>query len=222
MGYLSDIFEKLNETTTSLQGKEGAQLAKIKGLRKKIIFFDTCVKSKDISNFPRLQEFVKTNEIHLQPNFLEIITAHLVGLEKTIVEYFPDIDSEDVYSWMINPFSCNPTRKPIGMTNEAFQNLLEISEDNTLKQKYHDGNQEEFWMQVYTENNSIGKIAIKRLVRFTSTYLCESAFSTYAYIKNRYRSKLSASSDLRVKLTKLPINLKEIMKNSFKQFHSSH
>ena len=66
-------------------------------------------------------------------------------------------------------------------------------------------------MQVYSENNAVGKAAVKRLVRFTSTYLCESAFSTYAYIKNIYRSKLSGASDLRVKLTKLPINIKEIM-----------
>ncbi|XP_072380944.1 zinc finger BED domain-containing protein 5-like [Diabrotica undecimpunctata] len=36
LGYLSDIFEIINKTTTSLQGKGGAQLDKIKALRKKV------------------------------------------------------------------------------------------------------------------------------------------------------------------------------------------
>nr|XP_056703766.1 zinc finger BED domain-containing protein 5-like [Euleptes europaea] len=108
LGYLSDIFEKLNETTTSLQGKGGAQLEKIKDLRKIITFFKACVESRDISNFPRLQEFVKTNEINLQTNFLEMCIAHLQGLERSIVDYFPDIDSDDIYSWMMNPFFLRP------------------------------------------------------------------------------------------------------------------
>lgn len=222
LGYLADIFEIINKTTTSLQGKGGAQLDKIKALRKIVTFFKACVESRDISNFPRLQEFVKTNEINLQTNFFEIVIAHLQGLEESVVNYFPDIDSDDIYSWVMNPFSCDPKHKPTGMTNEVFQNLLEISEDSSLKYKYREESQEEFWMQVYSENNAVGKVAVKRLVRFTSTYLCESSFSTYAYIKNKYRSKLKASKDLRVKLTKLPINIKEIMKKSSKQFHSSH
>ncbi|KAJ7344971.1 hypothetical protein JRQ81_000921 [Phrynocephalus forsythii] len=39
LGYFSDLSEKLNETTTSLQGKGGAQLEKIKALQKIITFF---------------------------------------------------------------------------------------------------------------------------------------------------------------------------------------
>lgn len=222
LGYLSDIFEKINETTTSLQGKGGAHIEKVRALRKKIVFFQTCVESRDLSIFTRLQEFVQTNNISLQTNIFDVIILHLQGLERSIVDYFPEIDSADSHNWVMNPFSCDPRHKPTGMTNEDFLNLLEISEDENLKQKYREESLEEFWMQVYSEKNAVGKTAVKILVRFTSTYLCETAFSTYAYIKNRYRNKLSASSDLRVKLSKLPINIKEIMKNSCKQFHSSH
>ncbi|XP_072377698.1 zinc finger BED domain-containing protein 5-like [Diabrotica undecimpunctata] len=215
LGYLSDIFKIIIKTTTSLQGKGEAQLDKIKALRKKVTFFKTCVGKRNLTNFSRLQEFVITNEINPQTNFFEIVIAHLQGFEESIVNYFPDIYSDDLYSWMMDPFSCDPKNKPVGMTNEVFQNLLEISEDSSLKLKYRERSQEESWMQVYSENNVVGKVAVKKLVCFTSTYLCESSF-------NKSRSKLQASRDLRVKLTKIPIIIKDIMKTSSKQFHSSH
>ncbi|KAJ7335724.1 hypothetical protein JRQ81_013665, partial [Phrynocephalus forsythii] len=147
LGYLSSIFEKLNETPTSLQGKGRAQLEKIKALRRILTFFKVCAESRDISNYPWLQEFVKTNEINLQTNFLKIVIAHLQGLERSIVNYFPGIDSDNIYSWMMNPSSYDLKHKPTGMTNEIFQNLLEINEESSLKQKYCEGNEEEFWMQ---------------------------------------------------------------------------
>lgn len=222
LAYLSDIFEKINETTTSLQGKGKFQMDQIKGMRKKISFFKLCVEKRDISNFIRTTEFVKSSKISINSSFYENVIDHLEGLEKSICEYFPDIDSEDTDSWILSPFSCDPENKPANMTNEIFQNLLEVSEDSTFKHKFRDRNVEELWMQIYNENNVAGKAAIKRLVHFSSTYLCESAFSTYAYIKSKYRNKLSASNDLRIKLTNIPVNIKHVVKSSVKQFHSSH
>ncbi|XP_072395222.1 zinc finger BED domain-containing protein 5-like [Diabrotica undecimpunctata] len=123
LGYISDIFEIKNKTTTSLQGNGGPQLDKIKALRKKVTYFKACVEKTNLTNFSRLQEFVITNEINPQINFFEIVIAHLQGLEESIVNYFPGIDSDDLYSWMMDLFSCDPTNKPVGKTNEVFQNL---------------------------------------------------------------------------------------------------
>ncbi|GFS48983.1 hypothetical protein NPIL_240151 [Nephila pilipes] len=53
LGYLSHIFGKLNETSTFLQGNEGAQSEKVKVLREIIVYLKACVNSRDISNFPR-------------------------------------------------------------------------------------------------------------------------------------------------------------------------
>lgn len=77
-------------------------------------------------------------------------------------------------------------------------------------------------MQVYLENHSVGKSAVKKLLPFATTYLCESAFSTYTYIKNKYRNKLDGSHDLRIKLTNIPINIPDIAQKYSKQYHSSH
>ncbi|XP_072394946.1 zinc finger BED domain-containing protein 5-like [Diabrotica undecimpunctata] len=98
LGYLSDIFEIMNKTTTSLQGKGGAQLDKIKALSKKVTFFKAYVEKRNLTNFSRLQEFVITYKINPQTNFFDIVIAHLQGLKESIVNYFPDIDSDDLYS----------------------------------------------------------------------------------------------------------------------------
>ncbi|XP_072397487.1 zinc finger BED domain-containing protein 5-like [Diabrotica undecimpunctata] len=83
LGYLSDIFEIINKTTTLLQGKGGVQLDKIKALRKKVTFFKACVEKRNVTNVSRLQEFVITNEINPRTNFFEIVIAHLQGLEES-------------------------------------------------------------------------------------------------------------------------------------------
>ncbi|XP_072392553.1 zinc finger BED domain-containing protein 5-like [Diabrotica undecimpunctata] len=62
--YLLDIFEIINKTTTSLQGKA---------------FFKTCVEKKNL-----------TNEITPQTSFFEIVIVHLQGLKESIVNCFPD------------------------------------------------------------------------------------------------------------------------------------
>ncbi|CAG9840472.1 unnamed protein product [Diabrotica balteata] len=60
----------------------------------------------------------------------------------------------------MDPFSCDPKNKPVGMTNEVFQNLLKISEANSFKHKYRKESQEEFWMQVYSKNNVVARVAV--------------------------------------------------------------
>jgi hypothetical protein len=53
----------------------------------------------------------------------------------------------------------------------------------------------------------IAEIAIEHLLPFPSTYLCESAFSSLIYQKNKYRSKLQVENDLRLALTKIVPNI---------------
>jgi len=71
---------------------------------------------------------------------------------------------------------------------------------------------EEFWVKyrpIYPEN--VQNEALKVLVQFLPTYLCESGFSSLAVIKTKYRNRLDVESDLRCSLSNiLPIIQKNV------------
>ena len=58
-----------------------------------------------------------------------------------------------------------------------------------------------FWFSVESEFPQISTKAMKVLIPFTSTYLCECGFSALTLIKNKYRSRLQAEDDLRLFLS---------------------
>ena len=61
---------------------------------------------------------------------------------------------------------------------------------------------------------------MKILIQFSTTYLCEKAFSSVTVIKNRYRSRLEIEAALRLAVTSLEPNLNILMSN--RQQHPSH
>lgn len=49
---------------------------------------------------------------------------------------------------------------------------------------------------MYKDYPAIVNIALRHLVGFSTTYLCERAFSTLIFLKNKYWNKLNVDSDL--------------------------
>ena len=58
-----------------------------------------------------------------------------------------------------------------------------------------------FWFSVESEFPQISTKAMKVLIPFTSTYLCECGFSALTLIKKKYRSRLQGEDDLRLFLS---------------------
>jgi hypothetical protein len=77
-----------------------------------------------------------------------------------------------------------------------------------------------FWIKVKAEYPALAGIALKTLLPFPSTYLCETGFSTMSVIKTKYRNSMDIRSSLRVALSSIEPRLDELMKN--KQPHPSH
>jgi len=78
----------------------------------------------------------------------------------------------------------------------------------------------DFWISVRKEYQELSNIAVKVLIGFSTTYLCERGFSSLTYLKSKYRNKLNVEDDLRLYLTKLEPNIEELCKK--KQAHPSH
>ena len=52
------------------------------------------------------------------------------------------------------------------------------------------------------KNSQLAERALKVLVPFAATYLCEAGFSALLHIKTKARNRLDASDDMRVALSK--------------------
>lgn len=95
-----------------------------------------------------------------------------------------------------------------------------MSCDQTLKSYFKSTQLVQFWLNVRKDYPAIAKIALRNLMSFSTTYLCERAFSTLIYLKNKYRNKLNVESDLRLKLTSFNPDIDFLVKN--KQCQRSH
>ena len=68
-----------------------------------------------------------------------------------------------------------------------------------------------FWEKTYFYFPAISKFALKVVMPFSSTYLCESAFSTLLYLKNKYRNRLESEADCRLALSNIKPDIKELV-----------
>ncbi|GBL92439.1 hypothetical protein AVEN_174722-1 [Araneus ventricosus] len=78
----------------------------------------------------------------------------------------------------------------------------------------------DFWVAVKEEYQELGVKAIKYLIPFTNTEHVERAFSSYTYIKDKYRNKLDAARNIRLYLFSFEPNFKKL--SSMKQAQGSH
>ena len=82
--------------------------------------------------------------------------------------------------------------------------LLELAADEGLKMNF--GTMTSlafFWIHVSSEYHELAEIALKALLPFPSSYLCETGFSTMSLIKTKYRNTLDVCSPLRVALSSI-------------------
>ena len=56
----------------------------------------------------------------------------------------------------------------------------------------------DFWIDACTEYPAISKAALRVLIPFATSYMCEAGFSAVAVIKTKYHSKLDVERKMRV------------------------
>ena len=99
--------------------------------------------------------------------------------------------------------------------------LLDLAADEGLKMIFGTMTSlASFWIHVSAEYPELAEIALKALLPFPSSYLCETGFSTMSIIKTKYRNSLDARSPLRVALSSIEPRLDRLANN--KQAHLSH
>ncbi|XP_060864342.1 protein FAM200A-like [Metopolophium dirhodum] len=164
-----------------------------------------------------LSEFLEEDDSVNVNDIKTIISLHLNQISIALNSYFPK-DICDDFQWIENPFT-------VSIEELNFNTLLETqiidhSCDKTYEHKFKNETLVDFWCAVYNEYPELSINAIKKLLLFPTTYLCEKGFSTMANIKTKQRNRLDVTHDMRISLSKI-VPQWEILCNSV-QNQNSH
>ena len=102
------------------------------------------------------------------------------------------------------------------ISTKAEEELIDISEDTSLKLKFSRNNLIKFWLSAQQKCQTLSTEALKVLLPFSSSYLCEVGFSAMVGIKNKHRNKLQLSHSLRLKITIIDVDVGAVINNSRK------
>uniref|UniRef100_A0A8C6T1B5 Uncharacterized protein n=1 Tax=Neogobius melanostomus TaxID=47308 RepID=A0A8C6T1B5_9GOBI len=157
--------------------------------------------------------FLKEKNPSCQHIFLrkitDLVSRHLSQLAGHFDEYFPE-DPSDGHLWIVDPFSVDPTKNDVALPSELESQLLDVSTDSTFKVRYWDKlDLASFWIVVSKEYPSLALRAVKLLLPFTTTYLCESGFSIVTTTKTKARNRLSTTPEATLRLSLSPISGKQ-------------
>uniref|UniRef100_A0A8D2CWV1 SCAN domain containing 3 n=1 Tax=Sciurus vulgaris TaxID=55149 RepID=A0A8D2CWV1_SCIVU len=224
LAYLSDIFSIFNDLNASMQGKNATCFSmadKIEGQKQKLESWKNRVSTDCYDMFHNLTTVI--NEVghdldiaHLQ----KIISEHLRHLLEFLEFYFPSKEDPRIgNSWIQNPFLSS--KNSLNLTVTLHDKLLKLATDEGLKIKFENtASLASFWIKVKNEYPELAEIALKYLLLFPSTHLCETGFSTLSVIKTKHRNSLNIHYPLRVALSSIQPRLDKL--TSKKQAHLSH
>ena len=135
--------------------------------------------------------------------FSDLVSSHLRVLRQEFKRYFPSAeDPRTSKKWIRNLFSFI-SFKPGDSTLPVRQEdqLLDIANDGSLKCIFHTTTLPIFWLKVLPEYPDLVIKALKALLPFPTSYLCEFGFSVMAATKTKPRNRLDVRDTLWVSLS---------------------
>ncbi|XP_049321925.1 protein FAM200B-like [Astyanax mexicanus] len=215
VAYLADIFEHLNALNVSMQGKGHnifEQSDKVVAFKKKITLWVNHLSKDRLDMFPNVRQEVQQLDTTAKNYLKKTIKEHLSKLQARFDDYFPERHGDNSNAWIRDPFSVNMESVMLP-SNEEHQ-LVELSCDQTLKKRFGDVSLSQFWCSdVMAEYSSLASLAIKTILPFSTTYLCESGFSTLVQLKSKQRNRLNTEHDLRVTLSTVTPDFETLIKS---------
>ena len=197
LAYLSDIFCHLNRFCLSLQTFGVTILdarEKLNALTCKLKVFENRVETCNFANFPNLEEVVNNKNVSVVQ---EEIRSHLKSLSSAFSDYFTADELSSPNTWIQQPFLAK-----LDANDDDVTELIELQNSSKSKLQFEVMKLENFWCSQLDSFPTIAKKALKYVLPFVTTYLCEKGFSTLLHLKPKERNRLDASDDMRVALSK--------------------
>nr|XP_012597542.1 SCAN domain-containing protein 3 isoform X2 [Microcebus murinus] len=224
LAYLSDIFSIFNDLNASMQGKNATCFSmadKIEGQKQKLETWKNRISADCYDMFHNLTTIISEVGNDLDIAYLrKVISEHLTNLLECFEFYFPSKEDPRIgNSWIQNPFLSS--KGNLNLTVTLQDKLLKLASDEGLKINFENtASLPSFWIKVKHEYPELSEIALKSLLPFPSTCLCETGFSTLSVIKTKHRNSLNIHYPLRVALSSIQPRLDKL--TSKKQAHLSH
>ena len=202
LAYLYDIFNLLSELNLSLQGRMTAvfKLAdKVAAFKAKLELWGQRVTIGIFDVFQTLAEILKETE--LGPSFSQLAHDQLSQFSEEFERYFPTTkDPRTGKEWICDPFVNKPGESTLSVLEE--DQLLETANEGGLKSMFETTSDlHTFWIKVKAEYPEIATKALKSLLPFPASCLCEAGFSAVTATETRLQSRLDTSNTLRVSLS---------------------
>jgi len=138
-------------------------------------------------------------------------------MAKILRKYFHQPDPNN--TWIRSPFSCD-IEKIENLSEQEQDELIDLVTNGTMKNIFNNKKLIDFWLIVQNDQKQLAEKASRHLIPFCTTYRCKQAFSTYCYMKNKYRNRLNIDADLRVKISSMQRNYEQ--KRKKERFDLSH
>ncbi|XP_060772998.1 SCAN domain-containing protein 3-like [Neoarius graeffei] len=218
VAYLSDILDHFSMLNLSIQGQACDIFQandKIMAFKKKLSVWTNRVNRGVFDMFGCLSSLADEGvDLGQVP---AVIVQHLTETLRHFDSYFPSKSHLTQKQWVRVPFT-NPETSALPPVVQ--DKLLELSCDAGLQLRFGRLSLSEFWLSCCDEYPQLSEMAVKTLMPFHSTYLCETAFSHLTATKTKHRNRLNSENTLRVALS--PCLPRFDLLVARKQAHPSH
>ena len=104
--------------------------------------------------------------------------------------------------------------------DELQDQLIDLKNDSSCRDLFETLPVTEFWLSVASSYPELSKIGLKKLLVFSSTWLCESAFSALVCLKSKQRNHIDVEPDIRCALSTTEPRISKLVATA--QQHPSH
>uniref|UniRef100_A0A8C1JTI0 BED-type domain-containing protein n=1 Tax=Cyprinus carpio TaxID=7962 RepID=A0A8C1JTI0_CYPCA len=225
LSYLLDIFGEMNKLNRAMQGvniNTVVQRERVEAFKRKLHMWKTCVSSRISDMFEHTYAFIADR--HLNFKIIQRqITVHLLKVLDKFDSYFSALTEKQAADILCitNPFTENIEAKlQDTLQPRLLEELIEISPDASLKAHFSEVPLESFCSEIAEEHPVCHTAAMKVLIPFSTTYLCEAGLSTMTALKTKYRARLTLVDDMCLALSKISPCIDQIITHCQQQ--SSH
>ncbi|GFT37544.1 zinc finger MYM-type protein 6 [Trichonephila clavipes] len=135
----------------------------------------------------------------------EMGSTHIEKLKEKFSRRFIYIPEKDLV-WIRDPFPYDICSSTLQIIEK--EQLIDLISDYTLRNQFKTQPCQKLWLSVEKQYPVLCKNAIRLLIQFASTYLCETGFSKLVSIKTKYRSRSNPEDDMRIAISNIHNNKK--------------
>ena len=175
---------------------------KIESFKKKLKLWLNMIAEGNNEMFQSYSDYImEADDFYSQNSVSDIIAAHLKML-LSLEKYYPEHeDPRRQNMWIVNPFV---EHKETAISHEETLQLIELSPDKGLEITFNSVSNSKFWIRMKNEYPNLHKKGQLNFFCFSTTYLCETAFSAITVLKTKQRNRLQLPVSVWLSLQFIP------------------